>query len=396
MTRKILMIPGPSEVAEETLREVGQPVIPHYGPHWVEMYNETVGLLKRVFQTTNDIFVIPGSSSASMEASIESIVEPGDNVLVELSGTFGLRFREIVESQGGEVVPVETEPGEAVNPDNVRKALMASGKVKAMTLVANETSTGVTNPVKELGEVAREFGLVYIVDGVSGLGGIDLRTDEWNIDFCITGTQKCLETPPGLGILSVSSRAWSVMEERRQPIRGWYLNLLNLRRYSKLWADWHPQGPETMPTSLFRGLRLASKKILAEGLAQRFERHRISAMAVRSAMRSMGLRLFVRDEIASNTLTSVTLPHGIQLESLLKIMEEEHNIIIAGGVGRTQGKIFRIGHMGVTASPDYVLPTISALEKTFMKLGFPVARDSGVKAAEAIFKTKLKPLPTAS
>jgi len=119
-------------------------------------------------------------------------------------------------------------------------------------------------------------------------------------------------------------------------------------------------------------------------------------MAVRSAMRSMGLRLFVRDEIASNTLTSVTVPQGIQLETLLKIMEEEHNIIIAGGVGRTQGKIFRIGHMGVTASPDYVLPTISALEKTLVKLGFPVATDSGVKAAETIFKTKLKPLPTAS
>ena len=352
-------------------------------------------MLKKVFQTTGDVFVLPGSSSAAMEASIESSIEPGDKVLVELSGAFGLRFKEIVEMHKGQVVPLEVEPGDAVNPDNVRKILKREKGIKAMTLVSNETSTGVTNPVRELGEIAREYGILYIVDAVSALGGIDLKTKEWNVDFCITGTQKCLENPPGLGLISVSDKAWDVIDNRREPVRGWYLNLVNLRRYCKMWADWHPQGPETMSTSLFMGLRLVLKKILTEGLDQRFERHRMSAKAVRAAFRAMGLELFVRDEIASNTLTSVRVPQGIKLEDIISIMENEHNTMIAGGVGPTKGKIFRMGHMGVTASPDYILPALSAIEKTLRKLGYSVTPESGVKAAENIFQQPpLHPYPS--
>jgi len=387
MARKILMIPGPSEVAEETLREIGKPVIAHYGPEWVKIYNETIELLKKIFQTTNDIFVIPGSSSSAMEASIESTIEPGDKVLVELSGNFGLRFKEIVEMHQGKAVPLEVEVGNAVDPDKVRKMLKKETGIKAMTLVSNETSTGVANPVKELGEIAQEYGILYVVDAVSALGGIDLRTDDWNIDFCITGTQKCLETPPGLALTSVSSKAWKVMESRRDPIRGWYLNLLNLRRYCNLWADWHPQGPETMPTPTFMGLRLVLKKIMNEGLQQRFDRHKKSAKAVRAAMRAMGLELFVRDEIASNTLTSVKVPLGVKLGDIITTMDNEYNTMIAGGVGPTQGKIIRIGHMGVTASPNYILPALSALEKTLVKLNYPVTLGSGVNTAKTILES---------
>jgi len=344
-------------------------------------------LLKKVFQTTNDIFVLPGSSSAAMEASIESTIEPGDKVLVELSGNFGLRFKEIVEMHQGKAVPLEVEVGNAVDPDKVRKMLKKETGIKAMTLVSNETSTGVANPVKELGEIAQEYGILYVVDAVSALGGIDLRTDDWNIDFCITGTQKCLETPPGLALTSVSSKAWKVMESRREPIRGWYLNLLNLRRYCNLWADWHPQGPETMPTPTFMGLRLVLKKIMNEGLQQRFDRHKKSAKAVRAAMRAMGLELFVRDEIASNTLTSVKVPLGVKLGDIITTMDNEYNTMIAGGVGPTQGKIIRIGHMGVTASPNYILPALSALEKTLVKLNYPVTLGSGVNTAKTILES---------
>ena len=225
---------------------------------------------------------------------------------------------------------------------------------------------------------------MYIVDAVSSFGGVELKIDDWNIDFCATGSQKCLETPPGLGLISVSDGAWKVMENRCEPIRGWYLNLQNLRRYCTMWVDWHPQGPVTIPTSLFVGLRLVLKKILAEGLEQRFERHRRSAKAMRAAVRTMGLEPFVRDEIASNTLTSVRVPQGIKCGDILATMRNDHNIMISGGVGPTEGKIFRIAHMGVTASPSYILPTISALEKSLKKLGYPVVQDSGVKAAEAI------------
>jgi len=384
MNRKILMIPGPTEVSEDVRDEIAKPVIPHYGSEWIAIYRETIGLLKEVFRTAGDVFVLVGSSSAAMEASIMSVVEPGDKVLVELSGMFGVRFKEIVEAQLGKVVPLIVKPGNCVDPEDARDLLEQDQKIKAMTVVHNETSTGVTNPVRELGEIAEEHKLLYIVDAVSSLGGIELRTDDWNIDFCITGSQKCLETPPGLAMMSVSDRAWKAMENRREPIRGWYLNLQNIRRYCNMWADWHPHGPATMATSLFRGLRLALRKILDEGLENRFERHRRVAMGMRAAVRGMGLEPFVRDEIASNTLTSVKIPQGVKAADLLKVMEDEHGIIIAGGVGPTAGEIFRVGHMGGTSSASYVIPTVSSLEKSLRKLGYPVQLDSGVKAAESI------------
>jgi aspartate aminotransferase-like enzyme len=382
--RKILMIPGPTEVSEEVREEIGKPVSPHYGSDWVGIYKETIGLLRTIFRTSGDMFVLVGSSSAAMEASVMSAIEPGDKILVELSGNFGLRFKEIAEAQGGKVVPLNVELGTAVDPDEVRNVLEQDRKIKAMTLVHNETSTGVTNPVKELGDIAKEHGLLYLVDAVSSLGGIELRTDEWNIDFCITGSQKCLETPAGLAMMSVSDNAWKAMERRKEPIRGWYLNLQNLRRYMIMWADWHPHGPETMATSLFKGLRVALRKILEEGLENRWERHKRAGMAMRSAVRAMGLEPFANDQIASNTLTSVRIPQGVKGTDLLKVMEDEHDTVIAGGVGPTAGKIFRIGHMGATASANYILPAVSSLEISLKKLGYPLELGCGVQAAQRI------------
>jgi aspartate aminotransferase-like enzyme len=378
------MIPGPTEVSEEVREEIGKPVSPHYGSDWVGIYKETIGLLRTIFRTSGDMFVLVGSSSAAMEASVMSAIEPGDKILVELSGNFGLRFKEIAEAQGGKVVPLNVELGNAVDPDEVRSVLEQDRKIKAMTLVHNETSTGVTNPVKELGDIAKEHGLLYLVDAVSSLGGIELRTDEWNIDFCITGSQKCLETPPGLAMMSVSDNAWKAMERRKEPIRGWYLNLQNLRRYMIMWADWHPHGPETMATSLFKGLRVALGKILEEGLENRWERHKRAGMAMRSAVRAMGLEPFANDQIASNTLTSVRIPQGVKGTDLLKVMEDEHGMLIAGGVGPTAGKIFRIGHMGATASANYILPAVSSLEISLKKLGYPLELGCGVQAAQRI------------
>jgi aspartate aminotransferase-like enzyme len=384
MRRKILMIPGPTEVSEEVRQELAKPVTPHYGSDWVGIYKETIEMLKTVFKTTGDMFVLVGSSSAAMEASVMSAIEPGDRVLVELSGTFGLRFKEIVEAQGGKVVPLNVELGKAVDPEDVKRILERDRGIKTMTLVHNETSTGVTNPARELGEIAKEHGLLYIVDAVSSLGGIELRTDNWSVDFCITGSQKCLEAPAGLAMMSVSEKAWKAMERRKEPIRGWYLNLQNIRRYMVMWADWHPHGPQTMATSLFKGLRVALGRILEEGLENRWERHKRAGMAMRSAVRAMGLEPFAHDKIASNTLTSVRIPQGVNGTDLLKMMEDEHSTIIAGGVGPTAGKVFRIGHMGTTASADYILPAVSSLEESLKKLGWPLELGCGVQAAQRI------------
>ena len=171
------MIPGPTELSDDVLKETGKPVIPHYGSDWVGIYKETIGMLKNVFQTTGDLFFLVGFSSSAMEASVMSVIEPGDKVLVEFSGMFGHRFKEIVEAQGGKVVPLSVESGNAVDPDDARKVLERDGRIKAMTLVHSEISTGVVNPAKQVAEIAKEYGLLYMVDAMSCLGGIELRTE---------------------------------------------------------------------------------------------------------------------------------------------------------------------------------------------------------------------------
>jgi len=384
--RKILMIPGPTEISSEVLDAMRKPVIPHYGSEWVQIYRETIAMLKQVLQTTADVFVIGGSASSAMEASIASTIEPGDKVLVELSGMFGLRFKEIVEAHRGKVISLEVKPGDAVSPDEIRKKLENERGIKALIAVHNETSTGVMNPVEELGKISREYGLLYIVDAVSSLGAVELKSDQWNVDLCIAGSNKCLEGSAGLAVVSVSDKAWKAIEGRKEGIRSWYLNLQNIRRYSVMWADWHPQGPVTMSTSLFVALNVALKRVLKEGLQNRFERHRRIAKAVRGAMRAMSLEPFARDESASHTLTAVRVPPGIKCEDLLKTMEDEHDIIISGGLGPTAGKIFRVGHMGTTASVEYVLPTIYSLQKSLKKLGFAATRDSEAKSIQAILE----------
>jgi len=380
-----LMIPGPSEAATETQLAMAQPTIPHYGDDWTAMNHRVLEKLQRIFQTKNDMYIIPGSSSAAMEAAVNSVIERDTEVLVELSGFFGHRFREMVDSCGGKVIPLEVPYGKAIDPEEVRRVLKAHPRIKAMTVVHNESSTGVVNPVAEIAAVFREFGVLVICDTVSSMGGVEIRTDDWKLDYCLTGAQKCLQSSPGIGIICLSDKAWDYIDKRAIPIHGWFLNLKNIREYCVKWKDWHGHGPVTAPTALYAALDASLDLIMKEGLRERFARHELNTKAVRRGLEAGGLTLFVDDRIASRTVTTIVVPEGLDEKAILGIMKNEFNILIAGTPGNLGTKLVRVGHMGMTSNKNLLISTISALMHTMKKLGAKVDIGAAVETMLEIY-----------
>ncbi len=383
-----LMIPGPSEMDNATQLAMAQPMIVHYGEDWGNMNARILKKLQLVFQTKNDMYIIPGSASAAMEASVNSIIEQDTEVLVELTGMFGMRFAEIAKYNGARVIPLNVEFGKAVDPEDVRRLLKAHPNIKAMTLVHNESSTAVMNPVAEIAAVCREYDVLLICDTVSSMGGVDIRTDEWELDYCLTGAQKCLQSSPGLGMITLSPKAWEAIDNRKQPIRGWFLNLSNIRDYCEKWSDWHGHGPVTAPTALYAGLEASLDLILTEGLENRFARHILNKEAVRSGIRASGLKLFVNDEFASNTVTTIIVPEGLDDKQIIAKMKEEYNTLITGTPGNIGTSVIRIGHMGVTADKNYLIPTIAGFLNICKSLGVGVDIQSGLEAMLEVYSRK--------
>lgn len=378
--RKMLMIPGPTEVSNEVLEVLSEPIRPHYGAEFAKSYFEVVGKLKRVFQTQNELFILAATSSAAMESAVNSVLEGGDKILICENGFFGQRFAEMAESVGARTVFVRSKIGKPIFADKVKEVLDTEPDIKALAIVHNESSTGVETPIEDIIRIAYEKGVITIVDSVSAMGGVDLPVDEFKIDLCISGSQKCFAAPAGLAFISVSQKAWQHFKVRKTPIHGWYLNLLTLKKYQQQWLNWHPQGPNTAPVSLYLALNQSLDEILAEGLENRFRRHERIAHAFRKAVRAMGLGLFVEDKYASKTLTAVCLQDGIDGLKLRKIIEEEYSILIAGGIDKMANTIVRIGHLGHTATREYLVPTITALEEAINGLGGHIERGIGVRS----------------
>jgi len=257
-----------------------------------------------------------------------------------------------------------------------------------MTLVHNESSTAVMNPVAEIAAVCREYDVLLICDTVSSMGGVDIRTDEWELDYCLTGAQKCLQSSPGLGMITLSPKAWEAIDNRKQPIRGWFLNLSNIRDYCEKWSDWHGHGPVTAPTALYAGLEASLDLILTEGLENRFARHILNKEAVRSGIRASGLKLFVNDEFASNTVTTIIVPEGLDDKQIIAKMKEEYNTLITGTPGNIGTSVIRIGHMGVTADKNYLIPTIAGFLNICKSLGVGVDIQSGLEAMLEVYSRK--------
>jgi alanine-glyoxylate transaminase/serine-glyoxylate transaminase/serine-pyruvate transaminase len=371
MKKQMLLIPGPVDVDDEVLAIMGAPVVQHYGKEWAVTYHETVRLCKEMFRTGNDLFILSGPGSAAMDAAIGSLMLPGERLLALVNGFFGERLTHIAREHGLEAVVVEAPPGQPVTAEAVAKKLAQGPKVQAIALVHHETSTGVINPVREVAEVARRNDLPLILDAVSSMGGMALPVDEWGIDLCITTSNKCLEIPPGLAPISVSERAWQIMDAK-DTHPGWYLNLRTWREYAANWGSWHPH-PTTLPSNSVLALHASLVKIMGEGLERRYAHYACIAQAVRTGLRALGFEMFVQDEYAS-PLTTAALSHSeLPANELQEFLREEHCIFIGAGIGPLAGKIFRVGHMGASASWEGTLTFLFAVEDCMRRRGLKVA-----------------------
>jgi aspartate aminotransferase-like enzyme len=391
-TRPVLMIPGPTELPWPVIQALNQPPSIQYDRGFDETVLEPTTLaLREVFQTHNEVLIMPGSGRTALEAGALSVIEPGDRVLVVGAGVFGVLMREIMDRVGAEMTEFPVEWGARLDLDRLAREAERL-RPKAITLVHNETSTGTTYPAAEVGKIARATGSLFLLDTVSALAGIDVRTDEWGVDLNMTGSQKCLAAPLGMSLVSVSPRAWEAMERRKVKAHSYAYDLLRWReqwipvsRGGKVPDGTARRQPVSIPTHLTEAMRVAVRLILEEGLEHRFRRHALAAAALRAGVVAMGLEMFPDPAILSSTVSSIRAPRGIDTAAVVATMRDRYGILIGTGLDKIRASTLRIGTMGITASPQYVLPTLSALELTLRDLGYKAEPGAGVAAAQAVF-----------
>lgn len=357
-----LRIPGPTPCPPEVLQAMARQMVNHRGEEFEQMVNGVTANLKRLFQTKGDVFMLTGSGTGGLEAAIVNTLSPGDKVLSLSNGAFGERFAAIAQGFGAEVIPLRFEWGKAVDAEVVRRALQAETKIKAVMVTHNETSTGVTNDLAAISAVVKEFDKLLLVDAISSLGSINLPVDEWYCDVVITASQKGWMVPPGLAMVSVSQAAWRAHAEAKIP--RFYWDLTRAKKYLE-----KGETPWTPAVSIVFALSVALEMMLKEGLPNIIARHARVARTARQGVKSLGLSLFTAADCASNTVTAVNSPGGLDTKKLLQVLNEEHRVVLAGGQGKLAGKIFRIGHLGwVTENNMEVV--ISALKLVLPKVGF--------------------------
>jgi len=363
-----LMIPGPVDVEDEVLNEVASPVPAHYGDEWMKIYGETIDCLKQVFQTENDLFIMGGPGSAALDASFGSLLATGEKVLIPSNGFFGQRLRAMSKGYGLEVVPLDFPLEQAISATAVEAHLQKEKDIQAVAMVHHETSTGILNPLPEIAAVTNKAGVPIIVDAVSSLGGVPLPVDGWGIDLCVTVSNKCLAAPPGISLISVSQRAWEMIESKSGRSHGWYLNLQTWKQYATEWASWHPY-PTTMASNNVLALLASLKWLLAEGLESRYARTAKAAEMTREGLTDMGFEMFIKKPYASPLTTAAKGRPDMSIAEMVRFLRDEYGIMIGGGIGELAGKIFRVGHMGKAISPEYIESFLSGVRDFLQRKG---------------------------
>ena len=373
--RDLLMIPGPTNVDPSVLRSMARPTASHTSTSFANISKETMVDLGRIFKTKGLILPLAGSGTLGAEVALANILEPGDKVLAISGGYFGDRLAEVATTLGARVDRLELPWGSAVRKEDVERKL--SGRsYKALLAVHVDTSTGVANPAEELGGLAKLMGVLFVLDTVCSIGGMDVQVDNWGVDVCFTGSQKALAIPPGMTVISFSSKALEVREKRKIPPSFYYGDI---KRWMPVLQD-PTKYFATPAVNMMYALHQSCKMILSEGLEQRFARHAKLASAFRAGLRAIGLRLLCEDSAASNTLTVAYYPDGVRDAEFRRLMAEEYGVVIAGGLGPLKDRAFRVGHMGNVNRND-ILSTLSAIEGSLTKQGYAFQTGSGVSAA---------------
>jgi aspartate aminotransferase-like enzyme len=373
MLKARLFTPGPTPVPEETLLELAKPVTNHRTPEQEKVFAELLDDLKYVYQTNNTVIALTSSGTGGMEAAVSNTIGAGNKTILLTAGRWGERWRGILKAFGAEIVAVEVPYGKAVQPAQLDEALKKHPETVAVFSTLSETSTGVGHDIAAFGKIVSKTAALLVVDAISGLGAMECRTDAWNIDICVTGSQKALMMPPGLAFVAVSDKAWKRIEGGGAA-RSYYFDL---KRYKAKLAD--NDTPFTPANTLLKAQRLSLQRMRAEGIENIWARHALMAAAARAAVKAMGLTNFA--EQPNNALTVIAVPSGIDGNATLKKLEKQYGYKLANGQDDMKGKIWRLSHMGY-CDPFEVLGALSALELVLLEQGFKLEPGAGLAAAQ--------------
>ncbi len=370
-----LLTPGPTPVPEETLLELAQPVIHHRTAEFRQILAEVLDGLKYVFQTQNDVIPLTCSGTGAMEAALVNAVPRGAKALCLHAGRFGERWHNLWQAFGVESIPITAPLGQAVTPEQLAQALRAHPDAVAVSVVQSETSTGAKHDIAAMGKLVAATAAVFIVDSISAAGAMECRTDAWHIDLLATGSQKALMLPPGLAFLTVSKKAWERIDSHK-PATFYF----DLKKYRAKLKD--PDTPFTPAHTLLRALRVSLQRIRKEGIENSWARHARMAAAARAGFEALGLELFARPP--AEGLTVVKVPAGIDGSVLLKKLETQYGLKLAGGQEPLKGQIFRLAHMG---HMDYfdVLAALAGVELVLREMGYQVELGRAVAAAQRAY-----------
>ena len=360
IVKPLLMGPGPSCVSDSVYQALSKPTLGHLDPEFIALMDEIKVFLQQIMKTENQLTIpISGTGSAGMETCFVNLIEPGDKVLVFINGVFGTRMEDVAQRLGANVDSLKFEWGTAVELTSIQEKL-AEKKYDLVAVVHAETSTGVCNPVAEIGKLVKDNGALYLADCVTSMGGIDVKMDEWNIDALYSGTQKCLSCPPGLSPVSFSDRAVEKLTNRKTKVPNWYLDLSMITQY---WSGKARVYHHTAPINMLYGLYQACYSILEEGLENVIQRHKDMHELLVSELKTLGLELFVEESARLPMLNAVKIPEGVDDAGVRVRLLKDYHIEIGGGLGPLAGKIWRIGLMGETAKKENIQKLMDAFRK---------------------------------
>jgi aspartate aminotransferase-like enzyme len=379
MIKHYLLSPGPTPVPNEVALAMSATMIHHRTPQFNHIFDQVRQGLKKLFGTKNDVLILASSGTGAMEASVANLFSPGDKVLVINGGKFGERWLNIANAFGLSPIELEVEWGQAVKVDTVEKQMKAHPDLKGVMIQASETSTTVLHPVKEIAKLTKN-GPLFLVDGVTAVGVVSIPLDEWGLDVLVTGSQKAMMLPPGLGFIALSDRAWERTKQAKLP--RFYFDL-NLERKNQQKGS----GAFTPAVSLIFGARASLEMMQREGLDRVHARHARMSRATRAAATALGLKLLAPDS-PSPAATGVYLPDGIDADQVLDYLRDHMNITLAEGQDQLKGKVIRIAHVGYMGAFD-VITAVAALEMVLRKFGVELPFGKGVAAAQEVLMESL-------
>ncbi|MBV8452887.1 MAG: alanine--glyoxylate aminotransferase family protein [Deltaproteobacteria bacterium] len=376
---RVLLGPGPSNIHPRVMKAMLSPVVGHLDPDFVRVMEDIKKLLRVVFQTSNEItFPVSGTGSAGMEMAMANLIEDGDEVVVAVNGAFGERIADAAARLGAKVHRVEAEWGNIVEAERLEAALKAARQPKLLAVVHAETSTGVYQPVEELGRLAHRYGALMVMDAVTSLGCVPVEIDQWQIDACYSCTQKGIGAPPGLAPITFSERAMQAVRSRAQKCRSWYFDIAMIERYWGPDRLYHHTAPISMNYAIYEALRI----VVEEGLEARFKRHRANSVALQAGLQAMGLELAAQPGYRLPQLTAVRVPSGIDDAKVRGELLQIFNLEIGAGLGVFKGKVWRIGMMGESSRRENVMLVLNALETVLAAQGMEIARGAALVAAD--------------